>query len=40
MPEEMYEDGYQHLTSIDLSYSAIKLQQEEYKDRYPNLTFK
>ena len=38
--EEMYEDGFQHLTSIDLSYSAVKLMQEEYKERYSNLTFK
>ena len=40
LPEEMYEDGYQHITSVDLSYSAIKIQQEEYKDKYANLTFK
>ena len=40
MTEEMYEDGYQNITSIDLSYSAVKLQQEEYKERYSNLTFK
>ena len=39
MPEEMYEDGYQHITSIDLSFSAIKLQNEEYKDKFSNLTF-
>ena len=25
MPEEMYEEGYSNLTSIDISYSAIKL---------------
>ena len=36
----MYDDGYQHVTSIDLSYSAIKLQQEEYKERYSSLVFK
>lgn len=40
MPEEMYEDGYQHITSIDLSYSAVKFMQEEYKEKYANLTFK
>ena len=40
MPEEMHEDGYQQITCVDLSYSAIKLQQDEYKDKYQNLTFK
>ena len=25
MPEEMHEDGYQHITCVDYSYSAIKL---------------
>ena len=40
MTEEMYEDGFQHITSVDISFSAIKLQLEEYKESYPNLTFK
>ena len=40
MSEEMYEDGYQNITSVDQSYTAIKLQQEEYQSRYSNLTFK
>ena len=40
MTEEMYEDGFQNVTSIDNSYTVIKAQQEEYKERYPNLTFK
>ena len=39
MPEEMYEEGYGSLTSIDISYSAIKIQQDTYKDTYPNLAF-
>ena len=40
MTEEMYEDGFQNVTSIDNSYTVIKAQQEEYKERFPNLTFK
>ena len=26
MAEEMYDEGYTHITSVDLSFSAIKLQ--------------
>jgi hypothetical protein len=25
MTEEMYEDGFQHITSVDISFSAVKL---------------
>ena len=32
LPEEMHDNGYQHITCIDFSYSAIQLQKEEYKD--------
>ena len=35
----MYEDGYSNLHCIDLSYYAIKMQTEEYKDRYSNIKF-
>ena len=38
-PEELYESGYQHVTCIDFSYSAIQLNQEEYKDKYNQMTF-
>ena len=40
LAEEMYEYGFQNLTCIDFSYSAIQLNQEEYKDnKYHNMTF-
>jgi hypothetical protein len=40
MGEEMYEEGFTNMTSIDNSYTAIKLMQDEYKEKLPNLTFK
>lgn len=36
----MYEEGYINVTSIDNSYTAIKLMQDEYKEKLPNLSFK
>ena len=32
--EEMYEEGYQNVTSIDFCYSAIKLQTELTQESY------
>lgn len=40
LSEELYEEGYANVTSIDNSYTAIKLMNEEYKERLPNLVFK
>ncbi len=40
LAEEMYEDGYQHLTNIDISFTVIKQMQEMYKEKIPNLAFK
>ncbi len=34
MPEEMYEEGYQNVMSIDFCYSAIKLQTELTQESY------
>ena len=36
----MYEDGYQHITNIDISFTVIKQMQEMYKEKCPNLAFK
>ena len=40
LAEEMYEDGYQHLTNIDISFTVIKQMEELYKEKIPNLAFK
>lgn len=40
LSEEMYEDGYQHITNIDISFTVIKQMQEMYKEKIPNLPFK
>ena len=36
----MYEDGYQHITNIDISFTVVKQMQELYKEKLPNLPFK
>ena len=38
--EEMYDEGFQNITSIDSCYTAIKMCQEIYKDDYPNFVFR
>ena len=40
LSEEMYEDGYQHITNIDISFTVVKQMQELYKEKIPNLPFK
>ena len=36
----MYEDGYQNITNIDISFTVIKQMQEMYKEKYPSMAFK
>ena len=36
----MYEDGYQHITNIELSVTVVQQMQEYYKEKIPNLPFK
>jgi len=40
LSEEMYEDGYQNIVNIDISFTVIKQMQELYKDKYPNMPYK
>ena len=40
LSEEMYEDEYQNIVNIDISFTVIKQMQELYKDKYPNMPFK
>ena len=40
MSEDMFEDGYQHITNVDISFTVIKQMQEYYKEKIPQLTFK
>ena len=39
MAEEIIDDGFKKVTCIDMSYSCIKLMQDEYKESYPQLSF-
>ena len=36
----MYEDGYQEITNIDISFTVIKQMIEKYKETIPNMTYK
>ena len=36
----MFEDGYQHITNIDISFTVIKQMQEAYKEKYPSMPYK
>ena len=36
----MFEDGYQHITNIDISFTVVKQMQEMYKEKCPNLIYK
>ena len=40
MSEEMYEEGYEHVTNIDISFTVIKSMSEEYKEKCPNMIYK
>lgn len=40
LSEEMYEDGYQNITNIDISFTVVKQMTELYKDRYSTLVYK
>ena len=40
MSEELADEGYTNVTSIDISYNAINLCKEEYAETYSGLIFK
>ena len=36
----MYEEGFEHITNIDISFTVIKQMTEMYKEKCPNMVFK
>ena len=36
----MFEDGYQQITNVDISFTVIKQMQEYYKEKIPQMTYK
>ena len=36
----MFDEGYQHITNIDISFTVIKQMQDLYREKYPTLTYK
>ena len=36
----MYEDDYKHITNIDISTTCVKMMQEQYREKYPDLVYK
>ena len=40
MSEEMFEDGFQNITSVDISFTVIKQMTEYYKEKIPQLSYR
>jgi len=40
LSEEMFDEGYQNITNIDISHVVTKAMQEKYKDKGPNFRCK
>ena len=40
MSEEMYEEGNEHITNIDISFTVIKQMEEALKDKCPTMQWK
>ena len=40
MSEEMYEENFEHITNIDISFTVIKAMAEEYEGKCPNMSYK
>ena len=40
MSEDMFEDGFQQITNVDISFTVIKQMTEYYKEKIPQMTFK
>jgi len=36
----MFDEGYQHITNIDISFTVVKQMQDNYREKYPTLTYK
>jgi EEF1A lysine methyltransferase 4 len=40
LSEEMFDDGYQHITNVDISTTVIKQMTELYREKYPTMSYK
>ena len=40
LTEEMFQDGFENITSIDISTTVVKQMQEVYREKYPSLIYK
>ena len=36
----MFDDGYQNMSNIDISFTVQKQMTEQYKERYPTMVYK
>lgn len=36
----MFDDGYQHITNIDISTTVVKQMTELYREKYPTMSYK
>ena len=40
MSEEMLEEGFNHITNIDISFTVVKQMQDQYKEKGYSLIYK
>jgi len=40
LSEDMYEDGYENIVNIDISYTVVKYMEEKIKARCPKMIYK
>jgi len=40
LSEEMFDDGYQHITNVDISTTVVKQMTELYREKYPTMSYK
>jgi hypothetical protein len=36
----MFDDGFQHISNIDISFTVVKQMTEIYREKYPTLSYK
>lgn len=40
LSEEMYEEGYQNITNIDISHTCVRYMEDKLKTKCPNMTYR
>ncbi len=40
LSEDMYDDGYENITNIDISHTVVKYMEEKIKSRFPKMIYR